>query len=559
MDKTRFTEGFTRTGEVEPWSNFANQPFSKAPRLDLDYIVSLLQTRRQALEDHLVDLQTDPAYLRQYIKMNKPGAHMKPEFKKGIQQAIGDLVFGDLDLYVDMIWLEKECQQLQQLVLKHCHCFHRQHKMPSSMRDACNRFENLLRGLFVFQAQQFKLASWYHSDDSTSDLTKYSCEGGKQLVHVHMNEWPEQVFLNKRILWCIGSLNNELFDGIRYRNEEVLAILEDYRSSCSRKERASLSQTAINAISMLAMMCEITTALELHRPRWESSESATSIDEQGSPLWARKVKTAQMLAPSNSTAVSHGEKLMSEFYSRKPPSGPKNKLKVDEMKRQSQAIGKFWSGMRQVATRRWRDLGFSEDLRTQSIKVASATLDIGYIQRVTGEENAILCRYQAELGDNYTVFNDFANPGGGPKLQPIPRRAKTKTRPEISGDDDVPIEESKSEKISAETQPVTQAVPKRALIVLHLMFPNDPDEAGRFVGWNELVLAMRDAGFVARNNGGSAVRFEMKQDTQQANLPEYGQKGAIVIHRPHPVPKIYIAVLRSIGNRMNKWFGWVDP
>jgi HicA toxin of bacterial toxin-antitoxin, len=57
---------------------------------------------------------------------------------------------------------------------------------------------------------------------------------------------------------------------------------------------------------------------------------------------------------------------------------------------------------------------------------------------------------------------------------------------------------------------------------------------------------MKDAGFTARSNGGSAVLFE--------GNPKLG--GKIVFHKPHPIAKIDPIMLRSIGKRMAKWFGW---
>lgn len=60
--------------------------------------------------------------------------------------------------------------------------------------------------------------------------------------------------------------------------------------------------------------------------------------------------------------------------------------------------------------------------------------------------------------------------------------------------------------------------------------------------------AMSDIGFTGRNNAGSAVLFE------NTNLvPESGTAGdKIMIHKPHPVPKIDPVILHLWGNRMAK-------
>jgi hypothetical protein len=60
---------------------------------------------------------------------------------------------------------------------------------------------------------------------------------------------------------------------------------------------------------------------------------------------------------------------------------------------------------------------------------------------------------------------------------------------------------------------------------------------------------MADAGFAARQSSGSAVIFEPDDW-------ERGWPGKIVFHKPHPVAKIDSIMLRSMGKRMEKWFGW---
>jgi hypothetical protein len=50
-------------------------------------------------------------------------------------------------------------------------------------------------------------------------------------------------------------------------------------------------------------------------------------------------------------------------------------------------------------------------------------------------------------------------------------------------------------------------------------------------------------------SSGSAVVFE-PDDWKR------GWCGKIVFHKPHPVAKIDPIMLRSVGKRMEKWFGW---
>jgi hypothetical protein len=56
------------------------------------------------------------------------------------------------------------------------------------------------------------------------------------------------------------------------------------------------------------------------------------------------------------------------------------------------------------------------------------------------------------------------------------------------------------------------------------------------VNWNNWVKAMVDAGFKARNIGGSPVSFE-------------AERRSIVFHRPHPEGKMASFLLETMGKR----------
>ena len=65
--------------------------------------------------------------------------------------------------------------------------------------------------------------------------------------------------------------------------------------------------------------------------------------------------------------------------------------------------------------------------------------------------------------------------------------------------------------------------------------------------WQDLLAAMVDAGCSASHSGGSAVTFR----------DERSKKGSIVLHKPHPDTTVDHVMLKTIGKRLTKWFGWV--
>ncbi|EME41289.1 hypothetical protein DOTSEDRAFT_36709 [Dothistroma septosporum NZE10] len=93
--------------------------------------------------------------------------------------------------------------------------------------------------------------------------------------------------------------------------------------------------------------------------------------------------------------------------------------------------------------------------------------------------------------------------------------------------DDTPVAPLESVSIS-DSEAVVVHRSKRALEVFKEMFATDVEDSTQS----------------SRNSAGSAVVFGM---------PESGR---IVFHRPHPTPKIDPIMLRAMGKRLRKWFGF---
>jgi len=89
------------------------------------------------------------------------------------------------------------------------------------------------------------------------------------------------------------------------------------------------------------------------------------------------------------------------------------------------------------------------------------------------------------------------------------------------------------------------AVTKRSYATFRSMFPETTEERQRSVDWDAFVSALEDAGLAPKNGGGSIVTFDDARGSRK-----------ISFYRPHPVPIIDPIMLRAMGRRLNKWFGW---
>lgn len=134
-----------------------------------------------------------------------------------------------------------------------------------------------------------------------------------------------------------------------------------------------------------------------------------------------------------------------------------------------------------------------------------------------------------------------------PHPLPIPR-VKLKTRPPEASHRTRPSKDS-AENPGPETLATEDdtklAVRTSSKEVLTRMLSSYTPAAGG-IDWEDLVAAMVDAGCSVTPTGGSVVTFR----------DETNGKGSIVFHRPHPHSVIEPIVLRSMGKRLRKWFGW---
>lgn len=132
-------------------------------------------------------------------------------------------------------------------------------------------------------------------------------------------------------------------------------------------------------------------------------------------------------------------------------------------------------------------------------------------------------------------------------LRPHPQlpKLKTKTRPDTNvseADHQCPAE---SETFDQDEDPTKVSVTKDSFDVFVNMFSHTSANCG-MISWNKVVAALVDAGFSATCIGGSGVVFK----------DERTNKGSIKLDRPHPENKVSPGLLRAMGVRFAKWFGW---
>lgn len=130
---------------------------------------------------------------------------------------------------------------------------------------------------------------------------------------------------------------------------------------------------------------------------------------------------------------------------------------------------------------------------------------------------------------------------------PLSIRTKVKTRPA-----EVDTEVSPA-PVVVETLEEAKVVPvkQETLSILTALYSSPDTQASKSVEWDVFVRVMADVGFAAKHSGGSAVTLEDQLGKTTSNL---GDK--IIFHKPHAISKIDPVMMRSMGKRLSKWFGW---
>lgn len=133
----------------------------------------------------------------------------------------------------------------------------------------------------------------------------------------------------------------------------------------------------------------------------------------------------------------------------------------------------------------------------------------------------------------------------------LPRevKAKEKTRPEVSPAEPAPRLPVAAAAANPPAPPIrTIEVRPSTRSVFRIMYDDGAgatEELPERVDWSDFTAAMVDAGFSVGPCGGSVFTFKQMQGG-----------GRINFHRPHPHPSMDHVLLRTMGKRLQKWFGF---
>lgn len=349
-----------------------------------------------------------------------------------------------------------------------------------------------------------------------------------------------------------------LFGFKQYRQFGLADLLANLEYQLQRDPRQSkrIYPAAKRDISNIAALSEVTHHLRRLKSSWsrqlvEKSAKGRIVDL---PICGfrilRSYKTDHRHLLSKLT-IDGQDMLLASFYNKPAPNGPKSMARLNESRSQRQAIEKFWGMMRELLKQCCHDCTYSNEQTRKLLSAVSVHLTPEYAEAVRRDEKSFTLITETEPERSRFVHSEVCNPNNSRcTVEVVTTSNKIKTRGTASQGLESAIENGDTTgSLALKRRPVA----KHELEIFRLIFPESAEERCRTVSWDEFVHAMKHAGCVAINCGGSAVRFELQDTSDEAT----SESKSIIFHRPHPVPKIDPIMLRSeIGRRLTRRFGW---
>ncbi|KAF1849227.1 uncharacterized protein K460DRAFT_279546 [Cucurbitaria berberidis CBS 394.84] len=543
--------GLKMEGDTVRWSSFVNQPFTAPPRFDVDNLVSQVSARCESTNDHLWLLQTEPSYFKRY--MHKIAQMQSVETigrsRVGLVITNGEII---ADIDINQFWRHTllEFKHLQELYHRYRDSITPGAPLPIKVDNALGALELILVNQVHTRALQlFAVISQRPGFRHIYDSTRVTeCTPGRKSAYETSIRIKERfttshgetaAYHTERLWWILMQLQGEPDLETRFPYAMLLDMLNDHLAKSPPAERERLDEILYEKLSDYVTLLELLWAIRMHCPR-NKNRTVKECERTEDRLFWRASATGTGVLTRDATPI--GE--LSAFEAARLPSGPRNGNWLQKFETAHQTLQEYWRKTFHIYERRNKVLGLRPDDVETNMEPLSFWKDPKYMAQLETKRTQILAdTKKLTVPDSEDIFLPFPTTPEVPiKLDILPSKTKVKTRGEARSEESAQDEEAAAIR---EPTPAKIALPKRSYATFRYMFPTGPEERLKDVNWETFVMSMENAGFTARNGGGSIVMFE-----------DENGGGKINFHKPHPDPSIDPVMLQSMGRRMNKWFGW---
>ncbi|KAJ4391285.1 hypothetical protein N0V93_004902 [Gnomoniopsis smithogilvyi] len=570
--------GFSTFGRhpVISWSSYTNQHLVAPPHADPVVLSKRILAAYQDSLDGLSALQMDPSSVQLAVKELCSCLYFHYLDKTKEWDRIADEVIL-LPMKREMQWRQtlKECDRLMTAYgsLKEKDTEENRLRFDFSLiilHDCCS--EHLtwairdLRASLPYQPGFEKNYEWQRGSS-----------GKQKAPRIHAKDW----FIEDPLFWSLDCFCNDQYREFNCDPVVYLRVFDDQLRHGSERERRRISSSFLKAVGDLAAIDEIRTAIQCTRGINRNSLREFTTDPRFKAESKERLEFAKNFNTMRNDVLNIYDLCnaaapgLKELCTRHP--WPKGRVSADTAQRASHArdvLAQMWVKLRRVLKTGVVKNGMSGSPVKEYLDKWSLDLCQEYQNLRQAEQMEIQASLQAQLEARSRLKSVKSELSLKPRaLIAIESAAivnqrtavlqnmstnKPKTKTHGEGFDAAPYPVPAVSAISASIEGDIERIKvKRAsLPLLRQMFPSEGEfkdsntsetaETGlKSWKWQYFVEVMLDTGFDVSQGTGSAVSFEHPSGM-----------GRIVFHQPHPQPIIDPVMLRFMGRRMNRWFGW---
>ncbi|KAF4636653.1 hypothetical protein G7Y89_g1432 [Cudoniella acicularis] len=550
---------FKRSGRIDLWSTYINQPYSRPPVFSIETIHSKALARFNMISDHIWLLQTDPGYLRRVIRVAAEGYPPDHPIEDTHKYTASEIHY-DIWTYWSWAFIVEACQNVKEMQHKFSDNIYPGQPLPPKYEQVLQELELLLESQMRTRSNPLPMLLSFRP--GFRQYFNFDYSNPDQVAVTGMVDVPN--LLKKDPLFYILHILPEDPTSKEPGNYDIItkwSFLEDQLANTTHSDASRLDEKLYDRYNDYAAVHELFLSVHFHLPMPPLLETLNSykraaIRELGRPTVFRdqieKITEEEYMLPHDYDASNALLRFTRVFDSHLTKSQHDGQMRLEQFDATRAAMSNFWAVMRRKRQSIFKQKKFwtFEDI-TSDLKVISADMEPEYKTLIATERKKIVDRIdrlsgRPQVSGEASQTEWGSTPSGLDTAKPA---LKPKTRPEPSGA--VPDIESLSVEATEPSQAASIPVKAPTLRILSMMFSTAAEGAAKLVNWDDFVLAMQDVGFLARQTTGSEVVFQPEEN-------ERGWSGRINFHKPHPVAKIDRVMLRAMGKRMERWYGWQE-
>lgn len=548
-----------KRGEGVRWSFYEHPALVPPCAFDPQTLLEKAINKFNELADDIELLSTDPEYMLECVLTLEASMRFRDPVPTTMKWNLIGVGLMSRRIYMLVQWARvvEACRIVQRIFTTHRHSIRPGATLPSEVGEAMWVFISILDETARLQSEVF--SQTLHHMAALKDCFAVVRAGGKY-VWRHLRLLDPKRKSDRLLASAVAVQNAMEANSMCGARREIQLLLG--KLSSSRHEKSIYEE-----ISTIALIDEMRLAriwsqlgpfkappqgLDMFmRPQGgsklqDSQDSQAHMHTSGSS----NQNTSSRASPDfmDSPIVQRLGPLLQKFCETPWPKDHRSPTWLEKVTESRRCLAAFWHVAREEWKRFYEVQGRLHPKIEQLINSMAFDTAPEYLEEVRKErEQAVQARKLSAPQALQTTWGvtESSTPGIGS----IPSRStKTKTTGSSAADHHSVVDLSLKDDKVTQTNSGSVAIPtipvkQDSLSVFRKMFSSNTGTLPGSVKWTQLVQALNDAGLIATQAPGSAVTFASTD------------AGAINLHKPHE-PTVDALMLRRMGKRLRKWFGW---